>query len=168
MVTGIVLLSDPSKEFTGNASARFKVRLLTPLTLTDGNWEVGLLSLSMPATVTNQTGLHVSSDSTPVILLASSMLMASPEPLGHAVTISIEVLKVFRITNRVELMKAIIETLDWKQNYEIQRLQMEVENVKWDTFRWDGDIAVLECKDHNDKRGVPFWNKATLAKKMGG
>ena len=44
----VVLLSDPSKEFTGNTSARFKVRLPTQLSLTAGNWEMELVSLSLP------------------------------------------------------------------------------------------------------------------------
>ena len=44
----MVQFSDASKECPDNKKHCFKVRLPTTMSLTDGKWEVGLLSLSMP------------------------------------------------------------------------------------------------------------------------
>ena len=44
----MTLISDPSPEFPNNTNVSFKVRLQTPLDLRNPNWEVALVSLSVP------------------------------------------------------------------------------------------------------------------------
>ena len=80
-----------------NTNSRFKLCLPTPLSLTDGYWEVGLLSLSMA-----DAGV-------------------APHYLVQTMMFSMDdLLETFCITSGLELMKAILEVVYWKQNYELQ------------------------------------------------
>jgi len=58
----ITLVSDTTEEFKDNTPASFKVRLASPLNLSEGQWEATLLSLSAPSRGHHHSILHDNED----------------------------------------------------------------------------------------------------------
>ena len=131
VMTLLVLLSEASKEFPDNASSSFKVRLPEPLNLTDGTWEVGLLSLSMPDA---DLKLHELSDPHPAVLFETNFLV-SHSKIKTAKFSTQDLSQVYSISDGVELMKAMTQLMEWKQNQAIQADAVNLRNHYRATFR---------------------------------
>ena len=89
----------------------------------------------MPATKTSQVNLSTLMDSDKVVAV-TTLPIQFPHSTTYNVYFHMNELKSFRITNGVELMKAVIETILWKQNYHVQRLNYEVQDTRRITFHW--------------------------------
>ena len=132
----VVLLSDTSKEFPENTSSAFKVRLAEPLQLEDGPWEVGLSSVSLPDASLNLDAL--TDDRTANLIEASYVIEYVAMKVA---TVSLADLDPF--TNRVELMKVIIDQIQWNLMWNMQLSKKMSCDRLGPGFRWEGDNLIL-------------------------
>ena len=144
----IVVLSDPSKEFPGNKTNSFKSRLPREVQF-EGDWEVGLTSISMP-----DRGLDLRSflsEGASVVRLRYQLLDES----RNSRTTRVEdvwrnniVKNASIIVDGVGLMKALINEIEWEIIGTLQGIANGVvEDARRPTFRWKGEMAILEKKD---------------------
>ena len=112
IMTCLVLLSDASKAFPTNTSSHFMVRLSEPLQLEEERiWQVGLLSLSMPAArlqldelTATETGHLVC-----VSYLADNTVRKDARFTANDLS------QTLSITDGVGLMKSSVGLLEWMQ-----------------------------------------------------
>ena len=145
----IVVLSDPSKEFPDNTTNAFKVRLPQEVQF-EGDWEVGLTSISMP-----DRGLDLKtlfSDKTNIASVTYQLLDVSADSRTtrkEHVTREVLVKNEAAIVDGVGFMKALIDEIDWQMTNTLQGISDgRIEDPRRPTFRWEGDVAVLEKKRH--------------------
>ena len=149
----IVVLSDPSKEFPDNTTKAFKACLPQEVRF-EGPWEVGLTSISMPDVGVDLQTL-LAKDTTKIISVKYEALhMGSNVRHVHTSYVTRAVLekKGGRIVNGVGFMKALVREIEHRISYDVQAhrdIVAEVADSHRPTFRWEGEVLVLEKKDIN-------------------
>ena len=144
----IVVLSDPSKEFPNNTTNAFKSRLPQEVSF-EADWEVGLTSISMP-----DRGLDLKtlfSDKINIATVTYQLLDVSAnsrttrtEHVKREVLVKNEAV----IVDGVGFMKALFDEIDWQMTNTLQGINDgRIEDPRRPTFRWEGEVAVLEKRD---------------------
>ena len=171
----IVVLSDPSKEFPDNMTSTFKARLPQEVSF-EGDWEVALTSISMPDRGLDLKNLF--SDKVNLARVKYQMSQAGKD--GYETRIENVWLKTLienaaTIVDGVGFMKALVDEIDWQIVSTLEGSSAgTVEDKRRPTFRWEGDVAVLEKKDigvlgsHGSHNVVEFRVDEILALHMGG
>ena len=173
----IVVLSDPSKEFPDNTNKAFKARLPQQVRF-EGPWEVGLTSISIPDVGIDLQTL-VPKDTTNIISVKYQVTHADDTRHVHTSHATCEALVEKTIMNGVGFMKTllkevhrqIIETVQGHSGRDV------LEDGRRPTFRWEGEVLVLERKDlytlgnhgdtNIDDNVVQFRVDESLAYRMG-
>ena len=145
----VTLLSHANRqEFPNNQPNGFKNRLPHPLRLTDGNWEVGLSSISIPDTGLNLD--HIVPDGQKVFW--TSIVRKVTDIRNHVFDNQYMAMEDVKeddsIVDGVSFMKAYIRWMhqdaveDFKREYESSGL----DNGKYlhTRFKWEGDDLVLD------------------------
>ena len=145
----VVLLSDVSPEFPNNTSSSFKVRLPHPVKF-DGDWEVGLTSVSMP-----DQGLDLKEllDPDKDSLLSNPYRVDADRIYTQTDTVHRDDLiqKQSAIVDGVGFMKALLHQMEWQRNTTLQNIRGgSVLDHRRVTFRWEEEDAVMERKTLRD------------------
>ena len=171
----IVVLSDPSKEFPDNKTNAFKSRLPREVQF-EGDWEVGLTSISMPDRGLDLDTLFAKK-STNVVKVKYQLLDVPADSRTtriEYVTRETLVKNESAIVDGVGLMTALFNEIDWNITNTLEGIPNgRVEDPRRPTFRWEGEVAVLERKDigvlgsHGSQNVVEFGIDEGLAIRMG-
>ena len=141
----VVLLSDATPEFHNNTPDTFKVRLAKPMAF-DGDWEVALMSLSIP-----DSGRTWGPEQE--VMFSGLFTLEKP---GQP---SIRVLTELRtqqlqdqtlITNGVDLMWSMVYAFEKEAFSKAQVERIPLKNSTRVTFRWVGKTMVMENKRLSD------------------
>ena len=149
----IVVLSDPSKEFPNNTTKAFKARLPQQVQF-EGPWEVGLTSISMPDVGVDLQTLFPK-DTTKILSIKYEVLHKTTNTKHvHTSYVTRAMLEKHggRIVDGVGFMKALVREIGHRTTLTIQghgSAGGEVADSHRPTFRWEGEILVLEKKDIN-------------------
>ena len=147
----IVVLSDPLKEFPDNTTKAFKARLPQEVHF-EGPWEVGLTSISMPDVGVDLQTL-LAKDTTKILSIKYEVLHTGTNARHvHTTYVTRAMLEKNggRIVDGVGFMKALVREIGHRTTLTIQghgHAGGEVVDSHRPTFRWEGEVLVLEKKD---------------------